>query len=823
MKKLNLYIVLLSLFCASCAKKTFSPKGASESPNYYAQWFNEHKNEKGEIPSGMNDLWVAHDKKTMNYERGGGVVKKVTNLASNNLHGGRTRSILVSSMDTTRIFVGSVSGGIWRSMDSGNSWTAINDQSSSLSVTCIIENPFNPKEIYYGTGETRGAAQPPGNGIFKSVDGGLTFNRLSSTANNIDMRFCNYMAHSEVDSATLWVGTASGLYVSKNSGETWTKIKLGSSFNSNISGIISFPDSTIMVSVIGSYRIYKSPKIDSLPFTTVPDALFPKSGLGRVLIANCKAVPNTIYAWFTTNVYTGEADNGVFRSNDGGLTWERTTTELISVGSAQQAYCQMLGVHPRNPNNVMIGATSARYTRNGGQNWTAFSTGHADNHVFCPTGKNSNELFMGNDGGIYKNNWFTLANNPKDLSKSYASSQYYAGNYGPTGVTCIGGTQDNGTWRYGAGALAKSNGGDGAYSHISQQEPTLAYVATQNGALYRKDNYLSNGGTLTLTPRAGMETVGGAANPLYEGVDFINQYEINYADGKQLYYRTGKGIWRTVDKAISWERLNKKAISNITAVGVTNEKDPTVYLGGVSTFYRIDSAATRADSFVFVNKSSKVSAAMRANAWGNISFHPNDKTTMYVGLSSMTLQPRIWKGINVHTDTMKWTDITGNLPGAMSVYQVQAHPDRPDSILLAATAFGLYYTMDGGKNWLKETRVPNVPIFEMKLRVQDKNLFLFTHGRGVWHLELEDLALIRTDDKSSDIPWNLYPNPANNTVQIVSDFPIRNIQLFDLQGKELLNAENSTSLDIAFLPKGIYFVKIFNENGRFSTKKLIKE
>jgi hypothetical protein len=444
--------------------------------------------------------------------------------------------------------------------------------------------------------------------------------------------------------------------------------------------------------------------------------------------------------------------------------------------------------------------------------------------VAVATGKNSFEVFMGNDGGIYKNNWYTLTNQPKDMSKTYTSSQYYAGNYAPTGTTCIGGTQDNGTWRYVNGVLNKTGGGDGAYSHISQQEPAMAYYATQNGALYRKDNYQSNGSsTLTLTPTAGRETINGVKNPLFEGVDFINEYQINYADGKQLYYKTNRAIWRSINKGTNWERLNLKTMTNITAIGVTNQVNPTVYVGGVNLFYRIDSAATRADSFAFVNISSKLPTPMRSNAWGNISFNSNDNTTMYVGLSSMSLQSRIWKGTHVNTDTMKWKDITGNLPGGMSVYQVKAHPDRPDSVLFAATAFGLYYTLNGGANWLKETRVPNVPVFEMKLRAKDRSLFLFTHGRGVWYIELEDLTPPLSVHQNSPLIWTIFPNPATNSLQIQSETTPSHLQLFDIQGKELLRAENSNSLDISILPKGIYLLKIFDEKGRFATQKVVKE
>jgi hypothetical protein len=371
-------------------------------------------------------------------------------------------------------------------------------------------------------------------------------------------------------------------------------------------------------------------------------------------------------------------------------------------------------------------------------------------------------------------------------------------------------------------------GADGGYAHLSQQEPSLVYYSYQNGTTFRRSNYLNQNGEVWITPPGGAEYLGQGSNsgknPKFEGVDFINEYQMNYADGHQLYFRTNKGIWRTTDKGTSWERLNQKNITAITAVGVTNELDPTVYLGGAGAFYRIDSAATRKGDIALINSSSKLPSTLRASAWGTISFAPNDNTTMFVGLSSMTTQSRIWKGTNVHVDSlMKWTDLSGNLPAAMSVYQIQPHPDAVDSVLLAATAFGLYFTTDNGKTWTKDTRVPNVPIYEMKLRANDKNVFLFTHGRGVWNLELADLKnIIKTNDFST-LAWKVYPNPTKNMLQIEADFDISLAQIFDIGGREVLRSENTNQIDVSLLTEGVYILKIFDKNGRFETKKFVKE
>lgn len=308
---------------------------------------------------------------------------------------------------------------------------------------------------------------------------------------------------------------------------------VGTSANGSISGIISLPDSSMLVTIIGNGRIFKSPLGDLTPFTAVNDSsLFPKQNLGRVLIANCRNVPNTVYAFFTLNEYLQKTFAGFFKSIDGGNTWIKPSSEITDVGSAQQMYCQMLGVHPTNPNYVMIGAVSTKFSRNGGINWTGFDPGHADNHVAIPA---------------------------------------------------------------------------------------------------------------------------------------------------------------------------------------------------------------------------------------------------------------------------------------------------PDSVLLAATAFGLYYTTNNGKTWIKETRIPNVAIFEMKLRASDKNLFLFTHGRGVWHIELADLKSISPSKDINPIAFKIYPNPTNDILTIDSNFDINNIQIFDLTGKEILQQSNTQQINVSLLPKGVYLLKVFDFNGKFNVQKFIKQ
>ena len=807
--KTFLPIIASVLFLSSCAIFNHKNNSTTGNPAYYQQWFEEHKNERGEIPEGLTESWYLHDRELIQNDRGSGEspIATLTNLSVESQHGGRTRAIMVSSLDSNLIFAGSVTGGLWRSIDGGQNWAAINDQSAGQKVSSIAENPFNPREIYYGTGEEWNSF--PGNGIYKSTDGGLTFEKLPSSSLS-EMTYCNMIVHSTIDSSTLWVGTTRGLFQSTDSGSSWKKIPVSSLTASFISGIIHFPDSSMLVSVKGR-TLYRTAKAGTEPFVEIKDSTFPKTTVGRIMIANCAiAAPTTVYALFCNNTSNAEAFYGIFRSDDGGLSWKKTTDSQVQIGTSYQSYCIMLGVHPRNPNFLIIGALSTRFSRNGGVNWTSFNSGHSDNHVYCHAGRgNTNDFFIGNDGGIYKGNFLTLTTGTQVMNKGYTCAQYYAGDYGSTGANCIGGTQDNGTWLYTNGSAEKFYGGDGTYAHIGHQSPSLLYCGTQNGKIYKKEGIAN---LSDISP----------ATAIAEGVNFVNQNEINYTDDAQIYYRTNKGIWRTLDRGLTWDKINKTTISNISALAVSKSKDPTVYLAGSGTFYRIENAATIAKESPLKNLSSLLPSTMRSNAFGTISFHPENENTLLVGLTTVSTQPRAWRGEFVNTDTMKWRSISGNLPKNLSVNQVQAHPDDPDRIYLAATDFGLYYTLDGGLNWQKETRMPNVGIDEMKLRSSDKSLFLFTHGRSVWHLRLKDLSTVKTSEQRIPLACSVFPNPSSDWIYINSEAEIGNIQVFDSQGRELTLPAKENGIDLSPLTAGPYFVRIYDKNGNYTVKKIAK-
>lgn len=714
----------LALFFLPCQEGAApaQEEPVSANPGYFEQWFEMKKNTEGIIPKGMYTEWYNYDMK-MAAQRPAmktGPLDKVEFIGPRTT-GGRTRALIFDAANPNRILAGAVSGGVWESTDLGQSWSAINDQSVNMSVTCMVQNPLNSNIIYYGTGEPRAnSSGVPGEGVFKSTDGGQTFTQLPSTIANLNFDYIWSIAHSKVDANTVYVGTSgAGLWRSTDGGTNWTQVWSGAS----VYDIETFPDGSILFGR-SIARIYRSTTGNPGSWTQITSSAFPTSG-SRIEIDACEAQPNIVYALFEDGAYSSGA-NGFARSTDGGLTW--TARPIPSIGATYGTYCFMLGVSSTNPDHLVAAGVSPRYSTNGGQTWTYLSSGHADYHAYYPHPTHPDSFLIGNDGGVWMYQWSNPNGTRQDLNEGYYTTQFYAGDHAPIGRAAIGGTQDNGTFRIKEPGGRKLLGGDGAFCHISNQNPDRAYASYQNGSMRRSANYTSTYPSWQSFGTSAMSS---------EGYSFINPFFMAPGDGELIFVRTGSGLWRSSDAGVNFTKINTTSIGGLYAAGFTEDADPIMYFGGSSArFYRMDNAKTGAVNS-FVDLSASVPSTITNDYIGAIHVHPSDSSVVYVGFTPFNTTPRIWKVTGADGSSPTWTAINGDLPSKVPVNAIAADPNDPDNVLFAATDFGLYYTTNGGTNWIKETDIPNVSIHQMSIRKSDRTLYLYTHGRGVWYAELD--------------------------------------------------------------------------------------
>jgi hypothetical protein len=188
-------------------------------------------------------------------------------------------------------------------------------------------------------------------------------------------------------------------------------------------------------------------------------------------------------------------------------------------------------------------------------------------------------------------------------------------------------------------------------------------------------------------------------------------------------------------------------------------------------------------------------------------------------MTNVSTLPRIWKIDDADTENAVWKDISGNLPEELPVNWIEVDPNNSEYIMIG-TDYGLYTSTNGGTTWGKDATIPNVPVYMVRFRPEDRKLFVFTHGRGTWVAELEeDIASVA--DNGVLPKANAWPNPAQTILHLNVEFSQAEIQVYDASGKAFSVAQVSKKgLDVSKLRAGVYYGSIESEGKTYSLKFL---
>lgn len=320
-----------------------------------------------------------------------------TSLGPGNI-GGRSRSVVIHPTNTNTMWLGSVSGGIWKTTDGGATWQVEDDFMTNLTVSTLAMDPSNADILYAGTGEgfynidgIRGA------GVFKTINGGATWTQLASTA-NADWYYVNRLAISPTTSSTLLAATRSGIWRTTDSGATWTKV----STVANMLDVDFHPTNGSLAVASGFYgRVYYSTN-GGLNWTQAT-GITTGSWWKRVELAYAPSDPTIVYA----SVYGTNSE--IWRSTDGGQSYSPVNTTATYLGS-QGWYDNIIWVDPTNANTIVVGGIDLWRSTNGGtsltkisQWWSAPNSAHADHHAIVAhpdfDGITNTTVFFANDGG----------------------------------------------------------------------------------------------------------------------------------------------------------------------------------------------------------------------------------------------------------------------------------------------------------------------------------------------------------------------------------------------------------------------------------------
>lgn len=699
--------------------------------------------------------------------------------------GGRTRALAIdldfNGSSNQKILAGGVSGGIFMSLDNGNSWQRTTSNSSLPSVTCIAQDPNNKNVWYYGSGELLGNSAGGdylGQGIFKSTDGGSSWTQLESTYQGTSLStFDNlfdivWNASVHPTSSDVYAATIGGVHRSTDGGDSWTRILTGQddqNFLSQMTDVIISTDGDIFATLSrnganlsqGNFGVFRS--TDGSQFTNIsPSGLTPDPY--RMVLGSAPSNSDILYVLVQVNAKGETAqDHQLFRYDKSTNTWEDLSSNIPDEQgvpgnasfSSQGGYDLIVKVKPDNPNVVWIGGTNLYRSTDGGQsfvrvggykepsNYSQFQDSHSDMHSISFYPNNPDAMINGNDGGLSQSmNVLQSLPTWKFLNNGYLTTQFYSVAIDPQSGNdnlIIGGLQDNGSW-----AVESTNfstpwvsmlSGDGGYTAISPGGNNQ-YVSVQNGPVFRY-TFQNN------------QWLFSQVGPVAQNFLFIPPYQLDPNNENVMYMAAGNAVWRNSDlsgipqgnqdaTSTNWTELTNSAVPNtqVTVLSVSKQPANRLYFGAtdyqaISKIYRVDNAQNNSQG------TDITPPGITAGSFpSSIGINPNNADEIIIAFSNYNI-PSIWYSSNGGNT---WTDIEGNLSGQEGP-SIRWAIISPTGGYFLATSTGVFSTssLDGSNtSWVQEATdvIGNVVVNMLAFRPEDGFLVAGTHGRGVYSTKL---------------------------------------------------------------------------------------
>ena len=673
--------------------------------------------------------------------------------------------------DPMILYAGSAGGGVWKSNDAGTTFYPIFDDNAQ-SIGAVELDPNDPDNtIYVGTGEPwpRNSVSI-GDGLYKSNDGGNNWKRIGLENSE---RIANIIVNPENSNeiyvavlGALWSDSNErGVYKSNDGGETWENIL----FLNNSTGCADLAmdpsNPKILYASMWEFRrtawsfnsggdnsaLYKS--IDGGENWNKIHNGFPQGKLGRLAIGVSKSNPNTLYTVIESEK---NEDKGLYKSTDGGENWVQKNNDFgITV---RPFYFSRIVVDPKDENIVVKAGLYGSISKDGGETFENLGNMHADIHDMVFDINNSDIMYVGTDGGVYRswNKGVTM-----EIVENLPLSQFYhisVDNEEPYNI--YGGLQDNGSWygpSFAAGGISAKHWnavgqGDG-FRVLRHPTKNIIYSEMQGAEnVWRYD--VDNNLVKTIQPLP---------------VDGYEDYRFNWntpietsKNNSDRLYIGSQYVHRSNDTGNTWEIISPDLTTNDPTK--QNQEDS----GGLSmdnsgaenhtTIFTITESpineniiwAGTDDGNIQVTKNGGKSwknvignvFGVPKNTWVyHIEASVHDENTAYVVFDGHTSGDMKAYAYKTNDLGKTWTNIIPNNDVIGFTRNIQEDYENPN-LLFLGTEFGLYITINGGDRWSKFTKnVPPVAVHYIELQSQTNDLVMGTHGRGV--IIIDDISPLR--------------------------------------------------------------------------------
>lgn len=649
--------------------------------------------------------------------------------------GGRIRTILIHPVNPNIMWIGSVSGGIWRSDNAGGSWYPITDFMANLAVTCIVMDPTNNAVMYASTGEGFGNADGlQGAGIFKSLDGGGTWDRLPSTAGTAFQNTNRLAHHPTAGNILLAASTSNQIFRSVDGGVSWTSVLTTIGIATDVKYHPVFVNNILVGTGTDAYFSGDGGTTWTRQTTGAPGKL--PASPGRCEVAFPRSTGASMYLSVDRNggeVWHGSAGAGV---------WTLMNTGTNYLGT-QGWYDNAIWVDPLDPDVLVVGGIDLWRSTNGGTTFTQISrwqnyhnggsanSAHADQHIILNhpwyDGSGNRVVYVGNDGGIQRaSDVYTVAQTSgwTNLASNLGITQFYGGAAAPDGSLIVGGAQDNDKLHFtpanGIHNWRQPTTGDGGFAAVDYSSPNRVYGEFINLAIQRSDD-----GGASYAPKVnGLGDANSGTLAL-----FIAPFVMDPNTPTTLV-AGGNRIWRTTDAAESWNQIRGFTPDGqrCSAIDIARGNSNIIWIGydGGRVSRSFDGGGLWSDVGF---------PGLPARYVTDIAINPTNNAEVVVTYGGYVTNS-VWLTSN---GGLTWVQRTGtgtsSLP-AIQVNTVRFHPLNTNWIYVG-TDLGIFASEDKGVTWNVTPRFAgndgpvNVEVDELFWQGTEF-LVAATHGRGMF-------------------------------------------------------------------------------------------
>lgn len=685
--------------------------------------------------------------------------------------GGRIHDVEALPNDPSTVFVGTASGGLWKSTNRGQTWVNVFFDKPVGTFGDIAISRSNPNIMYAGTGEQQNRQSSSyGNGIYRSDDGGDTWTHLGLEETRHTGRIVIHPTDPDIvyfgAVGNLWAGSEDrGVFKSTDGGQSWDKVLFVDEFSGVIDMAIDPQNpNTVYAATYQRLRrawgfngggpgsgLWKS--TDGGQTWNRLEAGLPSGDLGRIGVAVSESDPRVVMA-----IIEAEDDqSGVYRSEDRGVSWERVNEQNI-----RPMYYSHIFIDPNNDQRVYTLATRSYVSDDGGRSFSQIALAptydvgvHADHHSLWINPADPNHIFLAGDAGLHES--YDRGINFRKLN-NFPISQFYA-----IGVDMqdpywvLGGLQDNHSFfgpsetRRWAGILNDDwmqNGfGDGMYWQADPDDARYSYGSSNGGNYFRYDT--QTGDMLDISPA---EPVGQTYRFDWTSPMMLSQHDTDvlYVAGNHLFVSRDRGGSWTMTEDMS-RQVDRDTLQIMGVAGADisiSRNDGTSSFGEAVTLD--ESPLDQSVIWVGYDDGNLQVSRNGGTSWAEVSGNvPGIADGTYVSriVASSTAAGTAYATFDAHRDGdfrpyvyrtrdfgSSWEPLHQTLPEMGSVNVLVEHPDNP-STLFVGTEHHVFASTDGGAHWARVPNLPTTNYDDMVIHPRERDLVIGSHGQGVWILD----------------------------------------------------------------------------------------